>query len=229
MLSRLLNIWVIKQRLKPNHGPPAPPSEGSGDAQDPADDSTAAMSRRYAKNRLTEYVVSLGDGKSSVRLRGTPDDLRAITATAWLRSKTHFEGYLEAAAKLIVFLVAALSGNMTQAGAVIMMVLLLVTAGLLALSNAHAKSFRVNGRVGAPQMPGHSGNGRVPDGKLPPADSGGQNGGKHTSGDSCPSSSALGGFTSSDEIGFSSSHGTCDDMAEKGQVGYSTEDSWRST
>ena len=57
------------------------------------------------------------------------------------------EGYLEATAKLLVYMVAAFSGNMTQVGAMIMMVLLLATAGLLALSNANAKMFRVNGRM----------------------------------------------------------------------------------
>ncbi|KAK0656783.1 hypothetical protein B0T16DRAFT_294130, partial [Cercophora newfieldiana] len=142
MLSRLLNIWVIKQRTK--HHTASPPTLMTSTA---AATTTPSSSRHHLKARLTEYIVSLSDGKSSVKLRGTPDDLRAITVDSWLRSKTHVEGYLEAAAKLIVFLVAAVSGNMTQAGAIVMMTLLLITAGLLALSNANAKSFRINGRV----------------------------------------------------------------------------------
>lgn len=76
--------------------------------------------------------------------------LQAITTSAWLAAPTHVEGYLEAAAKLLVYLVAALSGNMSQAGALVFMGLLLVTAGLLGLSNAHAKSFRMHGRIAAP-------------------------------------------------------------------------------
>lgn len=76
--------------------------------------------------------------------------MQAITTSAWLAAPTHAEGYLEAAAKLIVYLVAALSGNMSQAGALVFMALLLVTAGLLGLSNAHAKSFRMHGRIAAP-------------------------------------------------------------------------------
>ncbi|KAI0174317.1 hypothetical protein BJ166DRAFT_144514 [Pestalotiopsis sp. NC0098] len=128
MLSRVLNIWVIKQRA----APPAPL---------PPDPDVSHM--------LTQYLVDLGNGRS-VRLRGMADDLQAITTSSWLRAKTHADGYLEAAAKLIVFVVAALSGNMSQAGGIIFMGLLLVTAGLLGLSNAHAKTFTMHGRLAAP-------------------------------------------------------------------------------
>ncbi|KAK3397636.1 hypothetical protein B0T20DRAFT_225338 [Sordaria brevicollis] len=151
MLSRILNIYIIKQRSKPHHPlphiPPIPfhpsfPSSGRQHKPNP--------------NPITSLLISLGSDPSSplspsqsasIRLRGLSEDLYAITATAWLRSKTHVEGYLEATAKLLVYMVAAFSGNMTQVGAMIMMVLLLATAGLLALSNANAKMFRVNGRV----------------------------------------------------------------------------------
>jgi len=196
MSSRLLNIWVIKQRTKHHSAPPPTSnlesSEESTDSDQPNSASTATVTtprHRHLRARLTEYVVSLGDGKSSVKLRGTPDDLKAITADAWLRSKTHVEGYLEAVAKLIVFLVAAVSGNMTQAGAIVMMTLLLITTGLLALSNANAKSFRINGRVAVPEGLEKKGiKGHVVEGRLVPAESGGP------------------------------------DQAEKGQVGYSTQD-----
>src|SRR6201999_2830327 len=60
---------------------------------------------------------------------------------------------LEAAAKLLVYLIAALSGNLTQAAAFVLMALLLCSAGLLALSNHNAKSFRMHGRVAAPTTP----------------------------------------------------------------------------
>lgn len=153
----MLNIFVIKQRAGPAQNQPKSAPEGSAAAtatdQDLDGPSATATPSGSSQSRLTEYVVSVGDSGSSVRLRGTPDDLRAITADAWLRAKTHIDGYLEAAAKLLVYLVAGLSGNMTQAGAAIFMALLLVSAGLLALSNANAKSFRMNGRVAAPLPP----------------------------------------------------------------------------
>ncbi|ORY67678.1 uncharacterized protein BCR38DRAFT_483290 [Pseudomassariella vexata] len=128
MLSRVLNIWVIKQRSKPPQPTPANPD---------------------VSNMLTEYLVDLGHGRA-VSLRGMADDLQAITTSTWLRTKTHIDGYLEAMAKLIVYVVAAFSGNMTQIGAIIFMGLLLITAGLLGLSNSHAKTFQMHGRIAAP-------------------------------------------------------------------------------
>ncbi|KAM4063773.1 hypothetical protein HRG_006886 [Hirsutella rhossiliensis] len=128
MLSRILNIWSIKQRSRPDpkraHSPPLVPD---GD-------------------RLTEYAIDLGHGRRAV-LRGLNSDLQAVTTQTWLRAKSNLDGYLEAAAKLLVYLVAAFSGNLSQAGAIVLMALLLVSAGLLGLSNAHARGLQMNGRV----------------------------------------------------------------------------------
>ncbi|KAL6872396.1 hypothetical protein HDV57DRAFT_511478 [Trichoderma longibrachiatum] len=118
MLSRLANIWAIKARSKP------------GARQD---------------SEMTEYTIDWGDNRRVI-LRGQDADLRAVTTEAWLRAKTTLEGYLEAMSKLIVYMVASLSGNLSQAGAVVLMALLLVSAGLLGLSNAHATSLRMHGR-----------------------------------------------------------------------------------
>lgn len=159
MLSRILNIFVIKQRSKPF----PPPSSSSPLLTPPSSSSLTSPSpppgHRLRHTPLTSLLISLPPTRTpttptNVLLRGSPDDLAAITATAWLRSQTFVEGYLEAAAKLIVFLVAAVSGNMTQAGALTMMALLLATAGLLALSNANARAFQVNGRVATPEGEG---------------------------------------------------------------------------
>jgi hypothetical protein len=140
MFSRILNIIVIKRRSMPQ-------------PRDPTLDPNHPDHSQRLTNRLTEYLVNFGDGKGGVRLRGMSDDLQAITTEAWLRAKTNVEGYLEASAKLIVYLTASLSGNMHQAGAILLMVTLLVSAGLLALSNHNAKSFRMHGRVAAPTTP----------------------------------------------------------------------------
>ncbi|KAI0395163.1 hypothetical protein F5Y17DRAFT_218243 [Xylariaceae sp. FL0594] len=138
MLSRILNIYVIKQRTKrpPKLPPPQPnPDHASGDDG--------------FVDTLTEYVVDFGHGRV-VCLRGLASDLQAITTSKWLQAQTHIEGYLEAAAKLTVYLVAAFSGNFSQVGSIIFLGLLLVTAGLLGLSNAHAKTFTMYGRLAAP-------------------------------------------------------------------------------
>ncbi|KAI1779269.1 hypothetical protein F4818DRAFT_244582 [Hypoxylon cercidicola] len=181
MLSRVLNIWVIKQRSQPAE--PAPPKPD-------------------VSSLLTEYLVDLGQGRS-VCLRGVAEDLQAITTTSWLRAKTHLDGYLEATAKLIVYMVAAFSGNMTQVGSIIFMVLLLVTAGLLGLSNAHAKTFRMNGRLATPtvdHLPRHSGS-SLP---YPPTDTDSKGGSVSWPATTTRSSSGLTGM---------------DDFAEKGQIG----------
>lgn len=191
MLSRLLNIWVIKQRSR---------------SKKP--DKTRDL-HSHRLNQLTEYLVDLGGG-TAVALRGMSDDLQAITATVWLRERTNIEGYLEACAKMLVYLVACFSGNCTQAGNLIMLALLLVTAGLLALSNAHAKSAKNNGLIIAPQNPSLST-------KVPRAERGtrrrvGIPGQppypiRHHTTESWPGSSGASGMTN------------MDDWAEKGQVG----------
>ncbi|KAI1766261.1 hypothetical protein GGR53DRAFT_217652 [Hypoxylon sp. FL1150] len=181
MLSRILNIWVIKQRSQPPVAPPPNPDVSS---------------------ILTEYLVDLGQGRS-VCLRGVAEDLQAITTTSWLRAKTHLDGYLEAAAKLIVYVVAAFSGNMTQVGSIIFMALLLITAGLLGLSNAHAKTFRMHGRLATPtvdHLPRRTSS-SLP---YPPTDTDSKGGSVSWPATTTRSSSGLTGM---------------DDFAEKGQIG----------
>lgn len=139
MISRILNIWSIKQRSRPSPPPsrsqPIPPSLAVSESAPPA-----------LPDRRTSYAIELGGGRRAV-LRGMDSDLRALTTQTWLRDKSTLDGYLEAAAKLLVYLVAAFSGNLSQAGAIVLMSLLLVSAGLLGLSNAHARELRMNGRV----------------------------------------------------------------------------------
>ncbi|POR39619.1 Uncharacterized protein TPAR_00192 [Tolypocladium paradoxum] len=135
IVSRMLNIWSIKQRARPD-----PLAPGPGHASPAPDD-----------DRRTEYAVDLGNGRRAV-LRGLSSDLQAVTTQTWLRGKTALDGCLEAAAKLLVYLVAAFSGNLSQAGAIVFMALLLVSAGLLGLSNAHARGLQMNGRVARLQI-----------------------------------------------------------------------------
>ncbi len=198
MLSRVLNIWVIKQRsqAKPKVVGVADPSAVPGVPVH------------------TEYVIKMGSGHSSVRLCGTVEDLEAITKESWLRAKTALDGYLEAMAKLLVYLVAALSGNMTQLGSIISMGLLIVSAGLLALSNSNAKSFRMNGRVAAPRAPGSETDDEAKHGtKWDPPYPHGRPHDDDKRTESWPGSSDAGGYTG------------LDDWAEKGQVGHAVRDS----
>ncbi|KAL0937439.1 uncharacterized protein CTRU02_207170 [Colletotrichum truncatum] len=120
--SRLLNIYIIKQRT-----PPPPPTFS-------------------ASSKLTEYAIPLSPNLT-VRMRGPASDLAAVTTETWLLSKTAVQGYLEAVAKLAVYMVAVFSGNVSQAGNMVLLVLLLGSAGLLGLSNGFVKGVRGRGRV----------------------------------------------------------------------------------
>lgn len=135
MLSRILNIFVIKQRSQPKPKVLPPPF--------------SHMSWDSRAARITQYSINISP-VTTVILRGLSSDLQALTTTVWLRPKTHAEGYLEAIAKVLVYLVAACSGNATQAGNLIMLVLLLVSGGLLALSNASVTGLRNAGKLVAP-------------------------------------------------------------------------------
>ncbi|RFU74736.1 hypothetical protein TARUN_7511 [Trichoderma arundinaceum] len=163
MLSRLANIWAIKERSRPAAAPPPPPPPkddgpvSSPPSPAPSQDATPTVvsatkpslslpiSLKREDSEMTQYTIDWGDNRRVI-LKGQDADLRAVTTEAWLRAKTTLEGYLEAMSKLIVYMVASLSGNLSQAGAVVLMALLLVSAGLLGLSNAHATSLQVHGR-----------------------------------------------------------------------------------
>ncbi|KAI6274378.1 hypothetical protein MCOR14_004636 [Pyricularia oryzae] len=182
MISRILNIWVIKQRArkKVHFNPPEPeaqppwrqPSMTTAESSMSTTSRVRRQRRRHerqhraaatnpptpplpqppaslppAPSNMTQITITLPSSGGRVRLRGSPADLHAVTTETWMRAKTRHEGYLEAAAKLLVYLVAAVSGNWTQAGAIVVMVLLLASAGLLALSNGCARGVEVNGRI----------------------------------------------------------------------------------
>lgn len=161
MASRLANIWAIKERCQPAPAPPPPldavPPPPAKDVPVSLPERTAAVAGSKASQLqlpislkredtgMTEYTIDWGQNRRVI-LKGQDADLRAVTTEAWLRGKTTLEGYLEAMSKLIVYMVASLSGNLSQAGAIVLMALLLVSAGLLGLSNAHATSLQMHGR-----------------------------------------------------------------------------------
>jgi hypothetical protein len=164
MVSRLANIWAIKERSQPAATPPSqsppPPPDVPGSSPplpSPSQDASPTVvsvskpslqlpiSMKREDSDMTQYTIDWGENRRVI-LKGQDADLRAVTTEAWLRAKTTLEGYLEAMSKLIVYMVASLSGNLSQAGAIVLMSLLLVSAGLLGLSNAHATSLQMHGR-----------------------------------------------------------------------------------
>lgn len=122
MTSRILNIYILKARTPPP-SPHPPPSSA-----------------------LSEYKIPLTPSLT-VHLRGPSHDLDALTSRTALLPRTEAQNYLEAAAKLAVYVVAALGGNVSQSGNAVLLVLLLGSAALLGLSNGSMKGVRGQGRV----------------------------------------------------------------------------------
>lgn len=169
MISRLLNIFVIKQRSSPRPPPRIPLPPILTHPHEPKHYHNHNHNHtRPPQLRITQYTVTI-DPSTLVVLRGSAADLHALTTTVWLRPKTHAEGYLEAAAKVLVYLVAACGENATQAGNLVLLALVLASAGLLALSNAHARGLRSGGRLVSPPSAARGGvasSSLLPDGDV---------------------------------------------------------------
>lgn len=77
-----------------------------------------------------------------IRMRGMLDDLKSVVEGLWLREETIVESLMTNVATLLVYCSAVLSGNASAVGSFIMVALLLISAGLLELSNAATKATR---------------------------------------------------------------------------------------
>jgi hypothetical protein len=142
MLARALNIWIIRSRTS-GGAPPSAPASPQASGQTSAAPGSPPPTPVDAEPESWKVKI---DGEREICLHGMADDLEALTGGIWMRGKTAVEGYTEAAAKLIVYLVAAFSGNMHQTGDMVLLLLLLFSAGLLALSNSREDRFWMNGR-----------------------------------------------------------------------------------
>lgn len=80
-----------------------------------------------------------------VRLQGPVDALKAVTAGQWLRDMTFWESSLTAIATLLVYINAAVTANTSQAGEITILALLLLSVGLLAVSNELQGSLYMHG------------------------------------------------------------------------------------
>lgn len=80
-----------------------------------------------------------------VRLQGPVDALKAVTSGQWLRDMTFWESSLTAIATLLIYINAAVTANASQGGQIIILGLLLLSAGLLAVSNDLQGSLYMHG------------------------------------------------------------------------------------
>jgi len=90
-----------------------------------------------------------------VRMKGNVDDLKAVTSGQWMRDMTFAESSVAAIATTLVYVDAVLASNAQQIGKIILMVLLLLSAGLLGYSNDQIEALQMFGRsiraVGQPK------------------------------------------------------------------------------
>jgi hypothetical protein len=82
-----------------------------------------------------------------IRMQGMVDDLKAVTSGQWLREMTFMESSIAAFATVLVYLDAALASNVDQAGKIILLVLLIGTAGVLAIANETTQLLQMHGKV----------------------------------------------------------------------------------
>lgn len=82
-----------------------------------------------------------------IRMQGMVDDLKAVTSGQWLRDMTFVESSVASFATLLVYLAAVLASNVDQAGKIILLVLLIASAGVLAIANETTQMLQMRGRV----------------------------------------------------------------------------------
>ncbi|TKW49802.1 hypothetical protein CTA1_4958 [Colletotrichum tanaceti] len=152
--SRLLNIYIIKQRTlsPPAYPPPFPTAAAAATTTtrtthplpSSSPPSSSSSSYHLPSKQLAEYIIPLSPDLE-IRLRGPEPALAALATDAPMRPKTAAQSYLEAAAKLAVYTVAVLGGNVSQAGNLVLLALLLGSAGLLGLSNGAVRGVGASG------------------------------------------------------------------------------------
>lgn len=122
LLARLLNVIVIKLRTEGGwKGAPEPGVEG-------------------------DLLILLSQDRW-IRMRGMVDDIKFVTAGQWLREEETLESFVVSSATLLVYGAAALTGNASTVGSLMVAALLLISAAVLGLCNATTKNLRMFDRV----------------------------------------------------------------------------------
>ncbi|PBK87616.1 hypothetical protein ARMGADRAFT_971601 [Armillaria gallica] len=82
-----------------------------------------------------------------VRLQGSVDDLKAVTAGQWLRDLTTIESFAVTCATMLVYVSAVLAFNASTIGSLLIAGLLLSTVALLTLCNSSTQCLQMCDRV----------------------------------------------------------------------------------
>ncbi len=120
VLARMINVVVIKRRSQKGwKGKKEPGVEG-------------------------DLLILLSQDRW-VRLRGLVDDIKAVTAGQWLRDMSDEESFAVAFATLLVYVSAAVAGNASKMGSLLIACLLLCSVALLGLCNAKTECLQMYG------------------------------------------------------------------------------------
>ncbi|KAK0219181.1 hypothetical protein IW262DRAFT_1084158 [Armillaria fumosa] len=112
VLSRTINVIVIKRRVSDS-------KDWKGANEEPEKDDLVVLSQdRW------------------VRLHGDLSDIKQVTAGQWLRDEDRVESLSVGFATLLVYAAAALAGNASTVGSLLIALLLLFSVALLALCNS---------------------------------------------------------------------------------------------
>ncbi|KAK0219189.1 hypothetical protein IW262DRAFT_1231105, partial [Armillaria fumosa] len=114
VLSRTINVFVIKRR---------------------ASDSKGWKGGDEKKSEDGDLLVVLSQDRW-VRLQGKLSDVKRVTAGQWLRDEDRVESLAVGVATLLVYAAAALAGNASTTGSLLIALLLLCSVALLALCNS---------------------------------------------------------------------------------------------
>jgi hypothetical protein len=123
MVARLCNVVVIRQRCR---------EVGWKGASEPG--------------VRGDLLVLLSQDRW-VRLQGAVDDLKAVTSGQWMRERTYTEDILSALATLLVYLDTTVISNVSKLGQLLLLILMIASAGLLSVTNATTTAMHMHGRI----------------------------------------------------------------------------------
>ncbi|PBK68176.1 hypothetical protein ARMSODRAFT_958316 [Armillaria solidipes] len=112
IVARTINVIIARRRSKDSEEWKGAPEDGDGD-----------------------LLILLSQDRW-VRLQGSLHDIKTVTAGEWLRDRSTVESFFVALATLLVYITAALAGNASTMGSLLIACLLLCSAALLGLCNS---------------------------------------------------------------------------------------------
>ena len=124
MLARLVNVVVIKLRQ----------------------DKDGCKGNKELPREEGDMLIVLSQDRW-IRMKGKLNDLKMVTAGQWLKESTTLDSFSVSFGTLLVYGSAALAGNASTVGSLLVACLLLVSVGILGLSNAATRTQHMFGRT----------------------------------------------------------------------------------